>query len=227
MYSESRLPQGAALWRSRGSAGGAAIPADGCVDLILRDGRVVVAGPSTRWITSGGDGTGDSFGFRLPPGHAGLLLGLDLDEIADQLVPLDDLAPGARAGRLRAAMQPFAEGPNSTIALSSFAAQAADSSRWSDAVHRAATAAVPAGEVAAEFAGSERSFRRRMLSSFGYGYATLVRLDRSRRAQALLQQGTPLSTAAANAGFADQSHLSREFLRLVGMSPGQFAASAA
>ncbi|MGI0521652.1 hypothetical protein ABY45_13830, partial [Microbacterium maritypicum] len=67
MYSETRLPHGSALWRSRGSAGGGPIPADGCVDLILRDGRVSVAGPSTRWITAGGDGAGDSFGFRLPP----------------------------------------------------------------------------------------------------------------------------------------------------------------
>ncbi len=85
MYSETRLPHGLALWRSRGSAGGGPIPADGCVDLILRDGRVSVAGPSTRWITAGGDGAGDSFGFRLSPGRAGHLLGLDLEEIADQL----------------------------------------------------------------------------------------------------------------------------------------------
>ena len=227
MYSETRLPHGSALWRSRGSAGGGPIPADGCVDLILRDGRVSVAGPSTRWITAGGDGAGDSFGFRLPPGRAGHLLGLDLEEIADQLVPLEDLTSHGRAERLRAAMAPFADGAHSTGALSSLAVQASESSRWSAAVHRSAAAAEPAGRAAAGYGTSERSFRRRMLSTFGYGYATLVRLERSRRAQALLRRGAPLVATAAEAGFADQPHLSREFRRLVGVSPGQFAASSA
>lgn len=227
MYSECRLPHGAALWRSRGSAGGTAIPADGCVDLILRDGRVFVAGPSTRWISAGGDGTGDSFGFRLPPGRASHLLRLDLDEIADRLVPLEDLAVGTHSDRLREAMEPFAHGAHSTAVLSSFAARATESSRWSDAVHRSALDAVPARQAAVKWATSERSFRRRMLSTFGYGYATLVRLERSRHAQALLLRGARLAAAAADAGFADQSHLSREFRRLVGVSPAQFAASSA
>ncbi|TCJ23851.1 AraC family transcriptional regulator [Microbacterium sp. PI-1] len=227
MFSESRLPHGAALWRSRGSVGGGPIPADGCVDLILRDGCISVAGPSTRWITAGGDGAGDSFGFRLPPGRAGHLLGLDLAEIADQLVPLEDVASRGHARRLRAAMVPFADGARSTGAVSSLAGDAAESSRWSADVYRFAATSESAARAAAAHGTSERSFRRRMLSTFGYGYATLMRLERSRRAQALLRRGAPLVTAAAEAGFADQPHLSREFRRLVGVSPGQFAASSA
>lgn len=227
MYSESRLPQGAALWRSRGSAGGAAIPADGCVDLILRNGRVLVAGPSTVWIASGGDGGGESLGLRLPPGRAASVLGLDLDEIADRLVPLDDLKGRVRADHLRAAMESVTDARPSAAALAQIAAQAAESSRWSDAVRRAAAEAVAAGDAAADFSRSERSFRRRMLSTFGYGYATLVRLERARHAQTLLRNGSPIGAAAAEAGFADQSHLSREFRRLVGASPRQFASSAA
>ncbi|WP_443192724.1 helix-turn-helix domain-containing protein [Microbacterium sp. Clip185] len=66
-----------------------------------------------------------------------------------------------------------------------------------------------------------------MRERFGYGYATLVRIQRARRAQQLLQTGHALADATAAAGYADQPHLTREFRRLVGASPAQFASSAA
>ncbi|WP_460739852.1 helix-turn-helix domain-containing protein [Microbacterium neimengense] len=66
-----------------------------------------------------------------------------------------------------------------------------------------------------------------MRERFGYGYAILVRIERARRAQELLRTGLPLADVAAAAGFADQPHFSREFRRLVGASPAQFASSAA
>jgi AraC-like DNA-binding protein len=37
-----------------------------------------------------------------------------------------------------------------------------------------------------------------------------------------LRQGMPISQAAYEAGFADQSHLTRHFKRIVGVTPGQF-----
>ncbi|SMQ60617.1 transcriptional regulator, AraC family [Plantibacter sp. VKM Ac-1784] len=227
MYSERVLLSGEALWRSEDGSGGAVVPADGCVDLILRDGRVEVAGPSTRWLATGPDGAAGSFGFRMQPGRARLLLGLDLAAIADQLVPLVDVTDRRTAARLREAMIPFEAGPAPIGTLATFAAQLAEASRWSDAVRRAASEATPARDVAATLSGSERSFRRRMLASFGYGYATLVRLDRAHHARSLLRSGSSIADVAASAGYADQPHLSREFRRLVGSSPAQFAASAA
>ncbi|WP_138945917.1 helix-turn-helix transcriptional regulator [Plantibacter sp. M259] len=227
MYSERVLLSGDALWRSEDSAGGAAVPADGCVDLILRDGRVEVAGPSTRWLATGPDGAAGSFGFRMQPGRARLLLGLDLAAIADQLVLLGDVTDRRTAARLREAMIPLEAGPSPIGTLATFAAQLAEASRWSDAVRRAASEATPARDVAATLSGSERSFRRRMLATFGYGYATLVRLDRAHHARSMLRSGSSIADVAASAGYADQPHLSREFRRLVGSSPAQFAASAA
>lgn len=227
MYSERVLLSGEALWRSEDSAGGAVVPADGCVDLILRDGRVEVAGPSTRWLATGPDGAAGSFGFRMQPGRARLLLDLDLAAIADQLVPLDDVTDHRTAARLREAMIPLEAGPAPIGTLATFAAQLAEASRWSDAVRRAASEATPARDAAATLSGSERSFRRRMLATFGYGYATLVRLDRAHHARSLLRSGSSIADVAASAGYADQPHLSREFRRLVGSSPAQFATSAA
>lgn len=66
-----------------------------------------------------------------------------------------------------------------------------------------------------------------MTAVFGYGYTTLVRIERARHARTLLWQGTSIAQTAAAAGYADQPHLSREFRRLVGATPAQFAASLA
>jgi AraC-like DNA-binding protein len=66
-----------------------------------------------------------------------------------------------------------------------------------------------------------------MLERFGYPYSTLARIQRVKRAQALLTSGQTLGDAAAQAGYSDQPHLTREFKRLVGATPGQFLASSA
>lgn len=226
MYSETPLPDGAALWQSVGSDG-AVVPADGCVDLILRDDRVFVAGPSTRWIATESDGESGSAGLRLAPGRAARMLRTDLSELADHLLPLDAVVRDGASSHLREVMARYRSGVIATGEIMSIVASASASSGWANAVHSHAIAAAPATQVASEFGDSERTFRRRMLATFGYGYATLVRIERARRAQKLLRRGVPLGVAAAHAGFADQPHLSREFRRLVGETPGQFASSSA
>lgn len=46
---------------------------------------------------------------------------------------------------------------------------------------------------------------------------------RTRLARALIARGNPIVDAAAEAGFADQSHLTRTFTRQFGVSPGRYA----
>lgn len=46
--------------------------------------------------------------------------------------------------------------------------------------------------------------------------------QRVRRARALIDAGCPLAEAALAAGFCDQSHFSRHFRRVVGVSPGRY-----
>jgi AraC-like DNA-binding protein len=53
-----------------------------------------------------------------------------------------------------------------------------------------------------------------------HAYLTQVRV---RQAQQLLTIGTPIGLAAADVGFADQSHLTKHFKRFVGVTPGQYA----
>ena len=55
-------------------------------------------------------------------------------------------------------------------------------------------------------------------------YLTGRRIDRARR---LLLDGMPAATVATEVGFHDQSHLTRHFRRVLGVTPGTFAGRAA
>ncbi|MBC8036669.1 MAG: AraC family transcriptional regulator [Rhizobiales bacterium] len=52
--------------------------------------------------------------------------------------------------------------------------------------------------------------------------AAFIRNRKLRRASALIEQGLSLAAAAAEAGFSDQSHLSRTFRAAHGITPGMF-----
>ncbi|TKB15692.1 MAG: helix-turn-helix domain-containing protein, partial [Mesorhizobium sp.] len=58
--------------------------------------------------------------------------------------------------------------------------------------------------------------------AIGLTPAAYIRDRRLRRASALIERGFGLADAAIAAGFADQSHLSRTFRAMHGMTPGMF-----
>ncbi|MGE4527976.1 MAG: AraC family transcriptional regulator [Rhodospirillaceae bacterium] len=65
-----------------------------------------------------------------------------------------------------------------------------------------------------------RHFRAALATS-PHRYLLMRRLQHAR---GLLETGTPLAEAAAETGFADQSHFHRHFKRTFGLTPGQWAA---
>jgi AraC-like DNA-binding protein len=62
---------------------------------------------------------------------------------------------------------------------------------------------------------------RAQLGTSPYRYLTMRRLDRVRAA---LLDGTALAEAAVASGFADQSHMTRQFKKAYGVSPGRWRA---
>jgi len=64
-----------------------------------------------------------------------------------------------------------------------------------------------------------RSFQR-ATGITPHAYQIQRRIQLARR---LIAAGTPLAESAAAAGFADQSHMSRQFSRVLGVSPGTYA----
>ena len=79
-------------------------------------------------------------------------------------------------------------------------------------------------ETLERIAGTDRfTIARHFRRAFGTSpdrYRTLRRLERARRA---IEDGVPLARAAFDAGFADQSHLTRQFKRAYGLTPGRWA----
>jgi AraC-like DNA-binding protein len=53
-----------------------------------------------------------------------------------------------------------------------------------------------------------------------YAYLESVRI---RFTQRLIKAGLPLAEVAAEAGFSNQSHMTRQFKKIIGVTPGQYA----
>lgn len=223
MYRERRIDDARVLWHSAGSAS-AVLPADGCVDLILHGDEAHVAGPSTQWLTTRADGGVATVGIRFSPGSASAVLRTDLVELRDVYLPAADVVGRRAADAIAARLRRLGAEPLSSSALQPLTVEPSPSTL---VVRSAAHRGFSAEAVSDELGWSERRFRREMVRRFGYGYATLVRIERARRARALLMRGSSPAEVAALAGYADQPHLTREFRRLVGFTPGQFAGDAA
>jgi AraC-like DNA-binding protein len=75
---------------------------------------------------------------------------------------------------------------------------------------------------------SERQLRRRFHQSVGYGPKTLDRILRFRRlvsqARGVSGGEVDLARLAAELGYADQAHMTRDCVRLTGMPPAELAA---
>ena len=81
-------------------------------------------------------------------------------------------------------------------------------------------------DLAREAGVSRFHFARQFRLSTGdspMGYVRRVRIERSKRI--LQSRETTIAEVAATLGFSDQSHFTRTFGRLVGVSPGSFARS--
>ena len=241
----------ACLWTSVVPPGGqvTVVLPDACCDLIWESGRgAYVAGPDTGpWPSAPPAGTVFA-GVRLRPGAGGPALGLPLSALLDRRVEAADLGTGlgARLARLLAPTLP------PQVALRLLAAAAADEVQESpadplvtEAARLLGSPSARAGDVASRLGVGERQLLRRCRAAVGYGPATLRRVLRFRRFVTRLDAGEArpgrahvsaalggagelggpgLAWLAAETGYADQAHLTRECVRLAGLPPAALAA---
>src|SRR5829696_6093883 len=213
VYREFAAPRLACLWFREGGGTTDVLP-DGCSDLIWQAGRgAFVAGPDTGPVpVASADGT-MFVGARFGPGAGGAALGLPLSELRDLRVALDELRPDL-AARLPGDLEPRdAARRLAEIGRSLPAADAA----VAEAARRLEHPQTRVETLAGELGLSERQLRRRFHTAAGYGPKTLQRVLRFRRF--LAAAGDDLARAAVEAGYADQSHLTRECTRLAGRPP--------
>jgi AraC-like DNA-binding protein len=213
------------LWRREGSGDDTLVLPDGCLDVIVRDGRALVAGPDTASVRVPVAPGERVAGVRMQPGAGGAVLGVPADELRDRHVALEDLwgRAGREAGE-RAGPDPLALAD----ALRARLAAAAPDPRALAAARRLGRApSTPVPALADAVGLGERQLRRRFATAVGYGPKTFARVARFRRALALVRAGEAPAAAAFAAGYADQAHMTREMRALAGRTPAAFTGDAA
>ena len=208
----------ACVWVRHGDGATVRVVPDACVDIVWREATgAVVAGPDTGpWLSHTQPGE-LIVGVRFLPG-AGRALGTPVYDLRDQRVGLRELNIVWDPRDERSVVRDLTE-------LTTHLVSARPPDRLVQvAASRLRDQRVRVDRLAAELGVSERQLRRRFDASVGYGPKTLQRIVRLRHALRL--PDGDLARVAAEAGFADQAHMTREFRRLTGASPSELVRAA-
>jgi AraC-like DNA-binding protein len=203
---------------------------DGCVDLLWREGELVVAGLDRTARPSPVRPGERILGLRLRPGVAGAVLGMPASEVLDVHVKLEELL-GPEANELADRLRESKD-DDQAFGLLEKAVGSRIEGQGPDPLVLAATRRLGfpgsrVDELAESLGISDRQLRRRFHQAVGYGPKTLDRVLRFRRlvaqAGAVAAGESDLARVAADLGYADQAHMTRDCLRLSGLTPVQLA----
>jgi AraC-like DNA-binding protein len=160
------------------------------------------------------------------------LFGLPAGELAGLDLELADLLGGTGVERLRARLLAAGTWPARFAALDSALltlARRRHAEVHPDVSHAfgrllATGGRVPVRELAGETGWSPRHLTDRFRLETGLRLKEAARVVRFDRARRRLTAGSPLASVAADTGFADQAHLTREFRALAGCTPSRWLA---
>jgi AraC-like DNA-binding protein len=215
----------ACTWAERTGSAQTLLP-DGAVELVWSGRGLFVRGADTRPHEVDAFPGRTFVAVRFRPGAAADVLGLRGRELADARVGISVLWGRAEMERLERSLAACRAPRAAADVLED--AIAARAQRPLDPAVAAIVAAlrmrrepVLVAALADRIGYSERQLRRRCVAALGYGPKTLDRILRFQRFRGLAARDRRLSLAelAAAAGYADQSHLNRECLRLAGETP--------
>ena len=198
----------------------------GAPTLFWEQGRgAFVAGPDTGPVPTAMTAGTVTLGIRFRPSAGGPALGIPLSELRDRRVDLADLRP-SDARRLSAALDPGTAAARVLDVMAGLVADGAPDLAVAQAARLLRDPQARAEDVAADIGLSMRQLRRRCHAAVGYGPKTLQRVLRFRRFVSRIDacaDRLDLAAIAAEAGYADQAHLTRECGKLSGLSPAALA----
>lgn len=149
------------------------------------------------------------------------IFGAPIGSVAEHTVDIDDLPRGLTSDEHEAIANRTSWTDRLAVAEAILLARL---NRWTPdptvtAAWRLLGGGLPVAQVAAEVGYSRRHLNNRVRAEFGLSPKEISRLARFENAQRLVASGASLTEAASRCGFADQSHLSREWKGFVGGSP--------
>ena len=183
---------------------------DGCADVIVGFGGAVAVGLADTAAVHRLAAGSSCRGLRLRPEAVANFFGVPAYELRNKEIPLDDALGTRRARRLMATVLHGA--PDGSLEVEPPAEVA-------NALRLLPMSSVD--EAAHALGLSSRHLRRLLLAHTGLGPKEHQRVRRLRR---FLDDDSQLADAAVAAGYADQSHLTREVTRLCGLPPGALRA---
>jgi AraC-like DNA-binding protein len=202
---------------------------DACVDLVWRGGGLWTAGPDTRAVMSPLAPGETIVGVRLRPGAASALLGLPASELRDIRVPIEALWAGC-GSELHERMAEAADSVGRRRLLEQALVGRRSDSPSADTLvmHSLGLLGLAGSRVrtlGSALGISERQLRRRYHVAVGYGPKLADRVLRFQRFLASGPESEGLARLAADLGYADQAHLTRECAELAGLPPTQLLAT--
>lgn len=172
-----------------------------------------------------------SVGALLEPGAAPLLLGIPAHELADAHTRLDDLWGDSAVASVRARIADEATPDGRVTAFEHILRARLPTVRGVHPAVAAALARLRDGDTVASAVEASGYSHRGLIALFrdtvGISPKLWSRVQRFQRAiaRAAAHPHTPLVELAYSAGYSDQSHFTREFRDLAGMSPGAYVAA--
>ena len=200
---------------------------NGSVELVCEvGGQPLLVGPQTGPLVRTLSPGATIVSLRLRPESAASVLGLPACELADRIVPLEDVLPASRFLCERIAAEPKQAVASLEGAVSAQVARGVATDRAvAFGVERLAARPARVSSVAASTSLSERQLRRRFKAAVGLSPKALARVLRFQRFLALVHTGgwsrVGLARTAVTLGYADQAHLTHECVRLSGVPPAE------
>ncbi|MGB3301751.1 helix-turn-helix domain-containing protein [Gordonia sp. (in: high G+C Gram-positive bacteria)] len=190
--------------------------------------RCCLAGMHLRPVTIHHDGSQHGVQLALSPTAVRAILGMPFGELTGEMIELSQVNTDF-ARRLHEQLAHARPAVRTQVCASALAAIAADTTPAFDAQTAWDVIARRRGQVTVaelvELSGwSARYLTKLFVAEFGVGPKQAARLARFDAARAALESGLPAAAVAADYGYADQPHMSREFTELTGFAPGALLA---